>query len=97
MPPYRPPELEAHRARRAADLEADEVVIRREHRRALLVASAACLGGMCVGLAVMAVGLHVNDRELGQSLVYSGLLGGHAIVLFVLARFYIVGEQRGWW
>lgn len=45
----------------------------------------------------MAWGLHVNDQQLGRSLIYAGLFGGHAIVLFVLARFYVVGEQRGWW
>lgn len=97
MPPYRPPGIVAQRERRAAELKVDEAYVRREHRRALWISSASCLGGMLAGLALMAWGFHVNDRELGQSLMFAGLFGGQAIVLFVLARFYVVGERNGWW
>jgi acyl-CoA thioesterase len=93
----RSPSARAAQARRAANLEVDEQFVRRERWRALLVACASCFGGMVVGLALMAWGLHVNDVPLGRSLFFTGLLGGHAIILFVLARFYVVGEQRGWW
>lgn len=97
MPIYRPPRLQAAQAKRAADLEVDEAFVRRERRRALMIASASCFGGMLIGLAVMAWGLHINDVQLGRSVFMSGVLGGHAIILFVLARFYVVGERRGWW
>ena len=71
--------------------------VQRMTRRALVRASAECLGSCFIGLLIMAVGFHVNDVPLGKVFFYGGMVVGYAGITVALARAYRAGEERGDW
>ena len=45
----------------------------------------------------MGWGLHTKDPGLGEIAVLGGLLVGYTGIVVTLARYYLRGEEAGWW
>lgn len=82
---------------RAAELERDERETRRDIRRAFAAVIAACFFWLGAGLTFMGWGFHTMDRDLGETLLLSGLLVGYTGIAVTLGRYYLRGEREGWW
>lgn len=46
---------------------------------------------------LMAMALHTTDRDLGQIAFLSGLIVGYAGIVVTFARYYLRGQNQGWW
>lgn len=82
---------------RAAELERDERLVRRDLALAGLRTLGAVGGSLGVGLALMAIGLHTTDPAFGQIAFLAGLIVGYAGVVVSFARYYLRGQDQGWW
>lgn len=82
---------------RAAQLLAEEKATTRDIRRAYVWAILGCVSWLVVGLALMGWAFHTTDRQWGQIAFLGGLVLGYAGMTYTLARFYVRGEQSGWW
>ena len=54
-----------------------------------------CLGWSFAGLAVMGLGLHTSDAELGQVYWKGGMVLGYAGILFTIVRWHLKRRERG--
>jgi len=54
-----------------------------------------CVAWSAAGLAVMAWGLHTNDRDFGEIAWRGGVILGYAGILFTLVRAYGKARERG--
>lgn len=82
---------------RAAELARDERLTTGDIRRAFALAVGACFFWLAGGLALMGWAFHTTDRGYGQIAFLGGLIIGYAGMTITLARYYLKGEQSGWW
>lgn len=82
---------------RAAQLERDEALTTRDIRRAFVAAIAGCFFWLIVGLGLIGWALHTTDAANGQIALLAGLIIGYAGMTVTLARYYLKGEESGWW
>jgi hypothetical protein len=82
---------------RAAELERDERLVRRDIRAASFRTLGAVGVSVGLGLILMAVGLHTTDSDLGQIAFLGGLIVGYAGIIFSFAQYYRRGQDQGWW
>ena len=82
---------------RAAQLAEYERLTTRDIRRAFGLAIGACLFWMLLGLLLMGWALHTTDREYGEIAFFGGLIVGYSGIVVTLAKYYLRGEQAGWW
>ena len=82
---------------RAAEIERDERLVRREIHSAGLRTLGAVGLSLGLGLTLMAIGLHTTDPGFGQIAFLGGLIVGYTGIVFSFARYYLRGEDQGWW
>jgi hypothetical protein len=82
---------------RAAQLAREERLTRREVRWAFARTLLACFAWLAVALLPMGWALHTTDFELGHAAFLGGMMIGYGGIAFTLGRYYLVGEERGWW
>ena len=46
---------------------------------------------------LMGWGLHTTDPELGAIAFLGGLLLAYVGIVVTLARYFLLGEESGWW
>ena len=54
-----------------------------------------CVAWSCIGLFVMAWGLHTTDRYLGELAWRGGVIIGYAGILLTVVRWYLKARSRG--
>jgi hypothetical protein len=54
-----------------------------------------CVAWSCVGLVIMAWGLHTTDPYLGELAWRGGVIVGYAGILFTAVRAYAKARERG--
>src|SRR5262249_24578565 len=82
---------------RAAELERDERLVRRDIRAAGLRTLGVVGLSLGLGLALMGIGLHTTDPGFGQIAFLGGLIVGYAGILVSCAQYYRRGQAQGWW
>ena len=82
---------------RAAQLEHEERITRREVRGAFVRTLLGCFAWLALALLPMGWALHTTDPQLGHAAFLGGMMVGYGGITFTLARYYVVGEERGWW
>jgi hypothetical protein len=82
---------------RAAELRDQERALTRAIWLSSLGAIGGCLASLVIALALMGWALHTNDPGYGSIAFFGGLVVGYAGIAVSLARFYIRGENDGWW
>lgn len=90
IPPLSPEE-------RAAQLAHDEKLVNREVRGAFVGTLLTCGLSLVAGLGLMGLGLHLSDPATGQIAFFAGLVLGYTGIVIALARYYLRGEEEGWW
>ena len=68
---------------------------RRRRRRALIARVAGCVGSLLAGLALMGLGMHLDDPSWGRIAFLSGLLVGNGGVLVTLLVSYERARRDG--
>ncbi len=81
---------ELERKRREEHEQAERDTFRAHVRTAL-----ACVAWSAVGLALMGLGLHTSDPDLGQVAWKGGMVVGYAGILFTLIRAHGRAKDRG--
>lgn len=82
---------------RAAQLRVEERATTRDIRRGYVQAILGCVAWLVAGLGLVGWALHTTDPAWGEIAFLSGLIVGYAGITFTLARFYLRGEEAGWW
>jgi len=54
-----------------------------------------CVVWTCVGLAIMAWGLHTTDKARGDVAWRGGVIVGYAGILFTVIRWHLKAKNRG--
>jgi hypothetical protein len=67
----------------------------RDSFRATVWTALMCVVWSCVGLVVMAWGLHTTDPELGQLAWRGGVIIGYTGILLTVVRWYLKAKERG--
>jgi hypothetical protein len=82
---------------RAAQLAEEERYATSDARRAFTRALLGCAFWLLGGLTLMGMGLHTTDPELGGIYFVGGLLVAYVGIVVTVARYYLRGEEGGWW
>ncbi|MFI5230093.1 MAG: hypothetical protein ACHQWU_13550 [Gemmatimonadales bacterium] len=69
----------------------------RFYRWELVRVCARMFGWTVLGLVPAAFAFHVNDRDLGKILLYTGMIITASGILWTIASAYRRGEERGDW
>lgn len=80
---------------RAAQLEADDRVFRREQRRDLVVFVASCVLAVVAGFTGMGIGVAIADRVWGPIIFWSGYVLGCVIWLAGMIYSWQRARERG--
>jgi hypothetical protein len=82
---------------RAAQLAEEERLTTGDVRRAFIKALLGCAASVLVALGLIGWALHTTDPGWGQIAFLSGLIIGYGGIVITLARYYLRGEEQGWW
>lgn len=67
----------------------------RDAFRANVRAALTCVVWSALGLAIMGLGLHTNDPELGQIAWKGGMIVGYSGILVTVIRWHLKAKERG--
>lgn len=82
---------------RAAEVARAEELTTRDVRRSFLFAIGGCIFWLIAGLASIGWAIHTTDPGWGRIAFLAGLIIGYTGIVVTLARYYLEGQQAGWW